>query len=146
VWVGYDNSRGKQTLGHGQTGGRVALPIAESIIQAAWASHAAKAPLPSPSAEAARELRAIPIEVNSGAIVSGRSPDAFQEYFRLDAQRRLLDTRYTLVDRRRAAQRSEIPPMPAELERRAPAPRQNVLPVGPERRMRGSRDVFGLLR
>jgi penicillin-binding protein 1A len=146
VWVGYDNSRGKQTLGHGQTGGRVALPIAESIIQAAWASHATKAPLPPPSAEAARQLRAMPIEVNSGEVISGRSPSAFQEYFRLDAQRRLLDTRYTLVDRRRAAQRSEIPPMPAELERGAPPPRQNVFPVVPERRMRGSRDVFGLLR
>ena len=37
VWVGYDNAKGKRTLGNGQAGGRVALPIFEHIIKAAWA-------------------------------------------------------------------------------------------------------------
>ena len=37
VWVGYDNAKGKRTLGHGQAGSRVALPIFEPIIQAVWA-------------------------------------------------------------------------------------------------------------
>ena len=36
VWVGYDNARGKQTLGHGGTGGHTAVPIVEPIIQATW--------------------------------------------------------------------------------------------------------------
>ena len=38
VWVGYDNADGKRrTLGGGQTGGRVAVPIFEQIVQATWA-------------------------------------------------------------------------------------------------------------
>ena len=41
VWVGYDNADGKRrTLGGGQTGASVAIPIFEPIIQAAWAYHA----------------------------------------------------------------------------------------------------------
>ena len=35
VWVGYDNAEGKRrTLGDGQTGGRVAVPIFEPIVEA----------------------------------------------------------------------------------------------------------------
>jgi penicillin-binding protein 1A len=147
VWVGYDNSRGKDTLGHGQTGGRVAVPIFEPIIQAAWATHASKSPLPPPSAEAARQLRTMPIDLNSGQMIFGRASNAFQEYFRLDAQRRLRDTRYSVIDRRRAVLPGEVRPMPAEFESRAPArPGERVYPVVPERRTRGSRDIFGLLR
>jgi membrane peptidoglycan carboxypeptidase len=33
VWVGYDNAKGKRTLGSGQTGGKVALPIFDSIMK-----------------------------------------------------------------------------------------------------------------
>ena len=37
VWVGYDNADGKRrTLGRGQTGGKIAIPIFEPIIEAAW--------------------------------------------------------------------------------------------------------------
>ena len=65
-----------------------------------------KSPLPPPSPEAARQLRAMPIDLNSGEMI-GRGPNAFQEYFRLDVQRRLHDTRHVLVDAAaRAAQRS----------------------------------------
>ena len=42
VWVGYDNKRGKRTLGGGQTGGKVAVPIFEPIMQAVWQHHAPK--------------------------------------------------------------------------------------------------------
>ena len=46
VWVGHDNADGKRrTLGRGQTGGKVAAPIFQSILQAAWEHHAPKAPL-----------------------------------------------------------------------------------------------------
>ena len=56
VWVGYDNARGKRTLGSGQAGGKVAIPIFEPIMKAAWADIAPQTPLPQPSPEAARHL------------------------------------------------------------------------------------------
>jgi penicillin-binding protein 1A len=38
VWLGYDNADGKRrTLGGGATGGGVAVPIFEPVIEAAWA-------------------------------------------------------------------------------------------------------------
>ena len=58
VWVGYDNARGKQTLGHSGTGGVTAVPIARPIIEASWNIVGPKTPLPPPSAEAARHLKA----------------------------------------------------------------------------------------
>ena len=33
VWVGYDNAKGKRTLGQGQAGSKVAIPIFEPIMQ-----------------------------------------------------------------------------------------------------------------
>ena len=66
VWVGYDNARGKQTLGHGGTGGQTAVPIARPIIEASWNLVGPKTPLPPPSAEAARHLKALPIDFASG--------------------------------------------------------------------------------
>src|ERR1700741_4194122 len=57
VWVGYDNADGKRrTLGGGSTGGSVAVPIFEPIMQAVWAYHAPKTPLSPPSAEARKLL------------------------------------------------------------------------------------------
>ena len=50
VWVGYDNADGKRrTLGRGQTGGKIAIPIFEPIIEAAWTHHAPKTVLAPPS-------------------------------------------------------------------------------------------------
>src|SRR4030081_2065893 len=74
VWVGYDNARGKQTLGHGSTGGHhprphrrpPAAPSVEPIIQATWNMVGPKTLLPPPSAEAARHLKALPIDYASG--------------------------------------------------------------------------------
>jgi membrane carboxypeptidase/penicillin-binding protein len=57
IWVGYDNADGKRrTLGGGSTGGSVAVPIFEPIIQAVWASGIPKVPLNPPSAEARKLL------------------------------------------------------------------------------------------
>ena len=118
VWVGYDNAKGKRTLGSGQTGGKVALPIFDSIMKAAWAQVAPQTPLPRPSPEAARHLVALPIDVHSGQRLDGRgSADtrfdvrgaggsrvasvsgAFMEYFRLDDGGRLNDTQERLTSR-----------------------------------------------
>ena len=97
VWVGYDNADGKRrTLGGGQTGGRVAVPIFEQIIQATWAQYARQAPLNPPSPEAKKELVALPIDLASGNRVSERRQQAFTEYFRLrDGQ--MDDTQYNIV-------------------------------------------------
>jgi hypothetical protein len=99
VWVGYDNAEGKRrTLGDGQTGGHVAVPIFEPIIEAVWANYAAKTPLNPPSPEARKELAALPIDLRSGNRLSERSREAFTEYFRLRGGR-LDETQYLLVSR-----------------------------------------------
>jgi penicillin-binding protein 1A len=103
VWVGYDNADGKRrTLGHGQTGAKVAVPIFEPIVQAAWAYHAPRTALHSPSPEAQRQLVALPIDLRTGERVDRPSKRAFLEYFRLDQGGLLADTQYRLVDREQA--------------------------------------------
>jgi membrane peptidoglycan carboxypeptidase len=117
VWVGYDNAKGKRTLGQGQAGSKVAIPIFEPIMRNAWATFAPQTPLPRPSPEAARRLIAMPIDVHSGQRLDGRSygdfrfdgrgaggsgrniSGAFMEYFRLDQTGRLNDTQERLTSR-----------------------------------------------
>jgi membrane peptidoglycan carboxypeptidase len=99
VWVGYDNAKGKHTLGQGQSGSRVALPIFEHVIQAVWTDYAPRAPLPGPSREIARHLVAVPIERSSGQRVDGRGPGVFIEYFRLGSDGRYTDTQNLLLSR-----------------------------------------------
>jgi membrane carboxypeptidase/penicillin-binding protein len=108
VWVGYDNASGKRTLGSGQTGGKVAIPIAEPIIQATWNLYGPKTPLPPPSAEAARHLKAQQIDYASGQRIGGKG--GFTEYFKLDANKKLRDTQYALAGRHSLA-RGEPRPM-----------------------------------
>src|SRR5262245_8958429 len=99
VWVGYDNADGKRrTLGNGQTGAKVAVPIFEPIIQAAWTYHAPKTVLAPPSQEAQRELAALPIDLASGDRLPPGTRGAFIEQFRVD-RGELLDTQYRLVSR-----------------------------------------------
>ena len=103
VWVGYDNADGKRrTLGNGQTGAKVAIPIFEPIVQAAWAHHAPRTALHPPSPEAQRHLVAMPINVRTGEPVRDRSNRAFLEHFRLDQGGRVADTQYRLVERGQA--------------------------------------------
>jgi membrane peptidoglycan carboxypeptidase len=114
VWMGYDNAKGKRTLGNGQAGGKVALPIFASIIKSVWAQGAPQTPLPRPSPEAARHLIALPIDVNSGQRVDNRGgidyrfdvrgantrvSGGFMEYFRVDDSGRLNDTQDRLASR-----------------------------------------------
>jgi membrane carboxypeptidase/penicillin-binding protein len=94
VWVGYDNLSGRRTLGDGGTGGRVAAPIAESIIQASWLHYAPKTPLPHPSADIQHQVKAVPV---------GRREDGgYTEYYRLDSSGNATETKYLLVGRHRA--------------------------------------------
>jgi penicillin-binding protein 1A len=100
VWVGYDNADGKRrTLGGGQTGASVAIPIFEPIIQAVWAQYAPKTPLNPPSAEAKRDMVARPIDLASGDPVASGGAKSFVEYFRRDRRGDPYDTQYQLVSR-----------------------------------------------
>jgi membrane carboxypeptidase/penicillin-binding protein len=90
VWVGYDNADGnRRTLGGGQTGGSVAVPIFEPIIKAVFDHFAPRTDLNPPSPEAMRDLVASRED-------SGRG---FVEYLRRDRNGRARDTRYALVSR-----------------------------------------------
>ena len=97
VWVGYDNADGsRRTLGRGQTGGHVSVPIASAILQAAWANGIAKTPLRGPSSEARPFIADLPIEPRSGVRVAG---GGFLEHFRTSGEGRMADTQYRLVPR-----------------------------------------------
>jgi membrane carboxypeptidase/penicillin-binding protein len=120
VWVGYDNADGKRrTLGGGQTGGHVAVPIFQPIIEAVWANYAPKTPLNPPSPEARKELVTLPIDLRSGNRLSQRSREAFTEYFRLrDGQ--LDETQYLLVSREEMVAERDYGPGDGEAYQRAP--------------------------
>jgi membrane carboxypeptidase/penicillin-binding protein len=110
VWVGYDNLNGRRTLGNGGTGGRTAAPIADSIIQASWADYP-KAPLPPPSAQVQRQVR---------AVAMGRGEDRYTEYFRLNAKGRVAETKGRLMNRHAADDDNEpsgSAERPASMER-----------------------------
>ncbi len=99
VWIGYDNSDGKRrTLGGGATGGHVAVPIFEPVMQAVWSNVAAKAALAPPSPEAKRHLACKSIDLDSGEmqVSSGR---VITECFRIDRSGQIVDTQYQLVSR-----------------------------------------------
>jgi penicillin-binding protein 1A len=98
VWVGYDNADGKRrTLGRGQTGSKVAIPIFEPILQAAWVNGVPKVALSGPSDEARRQLASLPIDLRSGDRIADGRRTAFMEHFRLDRSGRLDETQYRLV-------------------------------------------------
>ncbi|KQP80240.1 transglycosylase domain-containing protein [Methylobacterium sp. Leaf117] len=96
VWVGYDNADGtRKTLGRGQTGGHLAVPIAGTILQAAWANGVPRTPLAPPSPEAQQSLADASIDPRSGERVAG---GGFQEHFRIK-DGRMADTQYKLLPR-----------------------------------------------
>ena len=97
VWLGYDNAIGKRrTLGGGATGGGVAVPIFEPIIQAVWANVAPRAALAPPSSEAKRQLSCKSIDLESGDAPAGGGK-AITECLRVDGKGKVVDTQYVLV-------------------------------------------------
>jgi len=97
VWVGYDNADGKRrTLGGGATGGHVAVPIFEPVIQAVWAHVAPKTALAPPSIEARRQLACRSMDVDFRAAQRGSGID---ECFRIDRRGKVIDTRNQLIAR-----------------------------------------------
>jgi membrane carboxypeptidase/penicillin-binding protein len=104
VWLGYDNADGqRRTLGSGSTGGAVAVPVFEPIIQAVWARVVPKEVLAAPSAEARRQLSCKSTDVESERR-RRHGGEATSDCFRLDERGRVLDTRYRLVSRERDAE------------------------------------------
>ncbi len=99
VWVGYDNADGKRrTLGNGQTGGHVAVPIFNQIVESVWATYTPRTPLSPPSPDAKRELIAMQIDPNTGTPLADTGPgvEGFTEYFRV-RHGRVASTQYALV-------------------------------------------------
>jgi penicillin-binding protein 1A len=96
VWVGYDNADGRRrTLGGGATGGSVAVPIFEPIIQAVWQHHAPRTVLRGPTPETRKLVVVQRAEVEPDSDSDRRG--SLVEYLRRDASGRVLDTRYRLV-------------------------------------------------
>ena len=94
VWVGYDNADGRRrTLGGGVTGGSVAVPIFEPIIQAVWQHHAPRTTLRGPTPETRKFLVAQRSEEEGEA----GERTSLIEYLRRDARGQVVDTRYRLV-------------------------------------------------
>ena len=103
VWVGYDNADSqRRTLGRGQTGAKVALPIFEQIIQAAWQHHARKTVLAPPSAEVQRNVVALSTDLRTGDRIAGDGPAAFAEQIRIDRWGQPVDTQHRFVSREAA--------------------------------------------
>ena len=115
VWVGYDNADGRRrTLGAGETGAKVALPIFTSIIEDVWASYAPKTVLNPPSDEAKRRLVDLPIDLTTGDVLSRAGPRAFVEHFRRADDGEVADTQYRLVAREDAYAAREADPRDGE--------------------------------
>ncbi|TDR85460.1 penicillin-binding protein 1A [Enterovirga rhinocerotis] len=96
VWVGNDNADGKRrTLGRGQTGGKVAVPIFEAIMKASWASRP-RTPLAPPSPEARQLLADVRIDLRSGERSAG---GGFVEHLRRSASGAIVDTQHRFVGR-----------------------------------------------
>jgi membrane carboxypeptidase/penicillin-binding protein len=103
VWIGYDNADGKRrTLGGGSTGGHVAVPIFEPVIEAVWAHAAPKVALVPPSSEAKRQLACKSVDLESGEAQSRRAK-AFSECFRVDRKGKIIDTQYRLMSQEEAS-------------------------------------------
>ncbi|MGB6799893.1 MAG: transglycosylase domain-containing protein [Xanthobacteraceae bacterium] len=138
VWVGYDNGDGKRrSLGTGETGAGVALPIFEPIIEDIWARRIApKARLAGPSPEARTQLVDLPIDYESGDRIHGGGhgsydhvsgghgshEQAFIEHFRVDAKGEAMNTEYQM-DAEKSSQ-----------EAKAVADKQDHHPTRPARR------------
>ena len=157
VWVGYDNAGGKRTLGarpDRRQGRRSRSPSRSS--RRPGICTAPKTPLPPPSAEAARHLKALPIDYASGQRLAAGNKSGFTEYFKLDANKKLRDTQYALAGRHSLARGEPRPsgrrlagpavPAPNAIEERpqyVPPSAGGRLP--PSNRVpRNLRELFGL--
>jgi membrane carboxypeptidase/penicillin-binding protein len=98
VWVGYDNAGiQRRTLGAGQTGATIAIPIFEPIISAVWSRYAPKTAIKPASPEAQRHLAAVAVDLRSGTPVRVSSGQTILEHLRTDRWGEVANTQYRLV-------------------------------------------------
>jgi penicillin-binding protein 1A len=113
VWLGYDNAPGgkRRTLGSGSTGGAVAVPVFEPIIEAVWSNGASKRVLAPPSPQAKKQLACSGTseEPREGRQRSKASAGAITECFRVDGRGQIIDTKYRLVAQGSVPAREEMP-------------------------------------
>jgi 1A family penicillin-binding protein len=112
VWFGYDNAGGKRrTLGSGSTGGAVAVPVFEPIVEAAWGNVAKKAALAPPSPQAKQQLACSGTseEPREGRRRAKASAGAITECVRVDRRGQVIDTKYRLVAQGSVPAREEMP-------------------------------------
>jgi 1A family penicillin-binding protein len=99
VWLGYDNADGKRrTLGSGATGGGLAVPIFEQVVQATWIHVAPKVALAPPSPEARSQLSCKSVDYDSGKFRAKGIP----ECLRVDPRGKIIDTQNRLISRESA--------------------------------------------
>jgi penicillin-binding protein 1A len=97
VWLGYDNADGKRrTLGGGATGGGVAVPIFQPVMEAVWAHVVPKMALAAPSPDAKRQLSCKSIDTDTSEV---RRSGGMAECFRVDAKGKVIDTQNRLISR-----------------------------------------------
>jgi membrane carboxypeptidase/penicillin-binding protein len=113
VWLGYDNAPGgkRRTLGSGSTGGAVAVPVFEPIVEAAWTNVAQRRALAPPSPQAKQQLACSGTseEPRDRRRRSKASAGAITECFRVDRRGQIIDTKYRLVSQGSATAREETP-------------------------------------
>lgn len=104
VWVGYDNPGDKrQTLGRGETGATVAIPIFEPIMNAVWTEFAPRTAMKPASPEAQRQLAAVPIDLRTGSRIRVSGGQTILEHLRKDRWGQVADTQYRIVPEEEAA-------------------------------------------
>jgi 1A family penicillin-binding protein len=101
VWLGYDNAGGKRrTLGSGSTGGAVAVPVFEPIIEASWGNVAQKRALAPPSPQAKQQLACTGLsEERRDGRKHFRAASGLADCLRVDRRGQVIDTKYRLVSR-----------------------------------------------
>jgi membrane carboxypeptidase/penicillin-binding protein len=110
VWLGYDNAGGKRrTLGSGSTGGAVAVPVFEPIVEAAWSNVSSKRALSPPSQQAKQQLACSGESAGREGRRWSKSDGPLAECFRTDGRGRIIDTKYSLVSQSSAQAREEMP-------------------------------------
>jgi penicillin-binding protein 1A len=111
VWLGYDNAPGgkRRTLGSGSTGGAVAVPVFEPIIEAAWSSATPKRALAPPSPQAKQQLSCTSASGGEPREGRGRARAAINECFRVDRSGQIVSTKYRLVSQESMSTRDELP-------------------------------------
>jgi len=97
----------QQTLGRGGTGGQVAVPIVESIIQAAWNLQSSQDPAAPTVRRGGASSQGAAIDLNSGHRLASAKAEV-HGIFPFDGQKKLRDTQYALAGRHSLARSGPI--------------------------------------